>query len=148
MSSRSLANTWPYPRHMAFEKQLRTAAQNWFKNKGYPVRPKMPYLLDSWDNWSRNIILPEVADYVKKERAERATIKGFPLHKYIHHGLSSQAMLFNLIGPLIVRQDLNPLRLLSSKMPYSSLKDNSKLALNMKIAKYSTKILVNRLRLI
>lgn len=111
MSSRSLASTWPYPRHKTFEKRLRTAAQNWFKNKGYPVHPKMPYILDSWDNWPRNIILPEVSDYIKKERAERATVKGFPLHKYIHHGLSSQAMLFNLIGPLIVRQDLSPLEI-------------------------------------
>lgn len=111
MSSRSLAYTWPYPRHKDYERQLQKAAQAWFENKGYPVHPKMPYLLDSWDNWPRNIILPEVAEFVKKERAERATVKGFPLHKYIHHGLSSQAMLFNLIVPLIVRQDLSPLEI-------------------------------------
>jgi hypothetical protein len=35
----------------------------------------------------------------------------FPLHKYLHHGLSSQAMLFNLVGALLVRGDLEPLRL-------------------------------------
>jgi hypothetical protein len=110
MSSQSLAYTWPYPRHKSFEKQLRTAAQNWYTDKDYPVHPKMPYILDRWDNWPRNIILPEVAEYVIKERARRATIIGFPLHKYIHHGLSSQAMLFNLIGPLIVHQDLSPLK--------------------------------------
>ena len=35
--------------------------------------------------------------------------KPFPLHKYLHHGLSSQAMAFNLIGPLITRNDYEPL---------------------------------------
>jgi hypothetical protein len=128
MSSRSLAYSWPYPRHKSFEKQLRTAAQNWYTDKGYPVHPKMPYILDRWDNWPRNIILPEIADYVKEERAKRATIKGFPLHKYIHHGLSSQAMLFNLIGPMIVRQDFSPLKVAIQKnnifWPEGQLKAN------------------------
>ena len=110
-----MANTWPYPRHKDFEGRLQKAAKAWFTNKGFQVHPKMPYLLDSWDHWPRNIILPEVADYVMKERNDRAAIKGFPLHKYIHHGLSSQAMLFNLIGPLIVRQDLSPLKVAFKK---------------------------------
>jgi hypothetical protein len=33
----------------------------------------------------------------------------FPLHKYVHHGLSSQALVFNLIGPMIVSKDFQPL---------------------------------------
>jgi POLQ-like helicase len=110
MSSRSLAYTWPYPRHKDFEKHLRKAAETWFASNGYPVNPKMPYILDKWSNWPHNIILPEVADYIIKERAKRATVKGFPLHRYVHHGLSSQAMLFNLIGPLTINQDLSPLK--------------------------------------
>ncbi len=65
----------------------------------------MPYLLAEWEDWGSNIILPEVAEYITKERQIRSAKKGFPLHKYIHHGLSSQAMLLNLVGPLIVRQD-------------------------------------------
>lgn len=111
MSNRSKALTWPYPRHQAFEETLRRAAAGWFAARGYPVHPKMPYLLASWDDWHNNIILPEVATYIVQERALRSTKKGFPLHKYIHHGLSSQAMLFNLVGPLIVRHDLTPLEI-------------------------------------
>jgi hypothetical protein len=111
MSSRSKALTWPYPRHHAFEDTLRRAAAEWFAARGYPVHQKMPYLLASWEDWQNNIILPEVATYIVEERALRSKKKGFPLHKYIHHGLSSQAMLFNLVGPLIVRQDLSPLEI-------------------------------------
>lgn len=46
-----------------------------------------------------------------------ANRQGFPLHKYIHHGLSSQAMLFNLVGPLIMteKQELSPLRVTFEK---------------------------------
>ena len=111
MSSRSKALTWPYPRHQAFEETLRKASAEWFAARGYAVHPKMHYLLARWEDWPKNIILPEVATYIIEERARRSTKKGFPLHKYIHHGLSSQAMLFNLVGPLIVHQDLAPLEI-------------------------------------
>ena len=47
--------------------------------------------------------------YILANRHEQAKL-GYPLHRYLHHGLSSQAMLFNLIGPLIVRDDLKPLK--------------------------------------
>jgi len=106
MSSRSKALTWPYPRHQVFEEILRKASAEWFAARGYAVHPKMRYLLARWEDWPKNIILPEVSTYVIEERARRSAKKGFPLHKYIHHGLSSQAMLFNLVGPLMVRQDL------------------------------------------
>jgi hypothetical protein len=39
----------------------------------------------------------------KKEYQKEA--KPFPLHKYIHHGLSSQAMLFNLLGEVVLNRD-------------------------------------------
>ena len=106
-NSRRLARTWPYPRHRYFEHYLQTAAASWFAARSLRVRSKMPYILAEWEDWHSNVILPEVAEYVKTERRKR---KGFPLHKYIHHGLSSQAMLFNLVGPLIVKDDLEPLR--------------------------------------
>jgi hypothetical protein len=109
MSSRSQAALWPYPRHRDFESALQKASAEWFADRGFAVHPKMPYLLAEWEDWGSNIILPEVAEYIIKERQIRSAKKGFPLHKYIHHGLSSQAMLFNLVGPLIVRQDLEPL---------------------------------------
>jgi len=90
-SGRSKAYTWPYPRHRTFERALRKTAAAWF--------------------WPDNIIDPAVAAYIQAEREQhKLEQKPFPLHKYIHHGLSSQAMLFNLVGPLIVRDDLGVLQ--------------------------------------
>lgn len=110
-SSRARARTWPYPRHRDFERRLRKAASAWFKEKGFAASARCPYILADRDKWTQNIILSEVAEYVLEERARReGQQRGFPLHKYIHHGLSSQAMLFNLIGPLVVREDLEPIR--------------------------------------
>jgi hypothetical protein len=108
-SSKSLAKTWPYPRHRHFQAALRHAAAAWFAARSLPVRPRMPYILARWDDWPQNLILPEVAAYIRQVRAARAEQgQGFPLHKYVHHGLSSQALLFNLIGPLILADDLLP----------------------------------------
>jgi len=110
-SSRSNARTWPYPRHREFEALLRKSNAAWFAERGYSVNDRMPYLLSNWEQWPQNIILPEVAGYIRNEQNERVSRgEGFPLHKYIHHGLSSQAMVFNLVGPLIVRNDLSPLQ--------------------------------------
>jgi len=86
-------------------------ASAWFADKGFAVSARYPYILADREEWSQNIILPEVAQYIREEHARREALRqGFPLHKYIHHGLSSQAMLFNLVGPLIVAKDLDPLR--------------------------------------
>jgi hypothetical protein len=102
--------TWSYHRYEPFERELRETAQKWFQTRGYAVHPRYPFMLDDLQNWRKNIILPEVAEYVMKEmKAREQDGKGFPLHKYVHHGLSSQAMLFNLVGPMIVRGDLSPL---------------------------------------
>lgn len=117
MNSRQLAKMWSYPRHKEFEKELRNSASLWFENQGFSVHSKMPYCLDKWNNWKKNIILPEISEYIEdfKNKSENDK-KPFPLHKYIHHGLSSQAMAFNLIGALITRNDLSPLiSLLDSK---------------------------------
>jgi len=70
----------------------------------------MRYCLKSHDDWPENIICKEVADYIQQERKNHSKKDCFPLHKYLHHGLSSQAMVFNLVGPLIVRKDFEPLR--------------------------------------
>jgi len=112
LSPRELAKSWPFETHLDFEKRLRNAASQWFKRKGYETQ-KCGYILAKYDNWHENIICQKVADYIKSERDKRASNRqGFPLHKYIHHGLSSQAMLFNLVGPLIrtKEQDLSPLK--------------------------------------
>jgi POLQ-like helicase len=110
-SGRRKALHWPYRRHIEYEKVLRESNARWFRMHGYKVNSQMPYLLDNWENWPKNIILPEVAEYIQIEQERRIdTREGFPLHKYIHHGLSSQAMLFNFVGPMIVSGDLNPLK--------------------------------------
>jgi len=102
---------WPYPRHGDFEARLKQAAARWFAAKGYPVNPRQRYILDAWENWHRNIILPEVATYIDGQIAGREQrSEGFALHRSVHHGLSSQALLFNLAGPLVVSGDFEPLR--------------------------------------
>ena len=110
MNSRQLAKRWPFPRHKLFEKELRNAATRWFQDRGYPTHSRMSYCLRHWNDWKNNIILLEVSEYIEKTKNEcEQKGKPFPLHKYLHHGLSSQAMAFNLIGPLITRNDYEPL---------------------------------------
>jgi hypothetical protein len=108
-SSRQKAQKWPYPRHGEYRDALRAVARAWFENRGCVVG-EADYILKSISQWPENIILPQVVQYVQAERARRKKAKiGFPLHRYIHHGLSSQAMLFNLVGPLILHADVQPL---------------------------------------
>lgn len=116
-NSRRLAQQWPYPRHKAFERHLRQSASAWFEEKQFSTHPKMTYCLKNWSDWKKNIILDEVASYIEMvKNACEEEGKPFPLHKYVHHGLSSQAMAFNLLGPLITRNDYEPLiRLLQKK---------------------------------
>jgi len=117
LSTRELAKSWPFESHLDFETRVRVAAKQWFADKGYKTH-SCGYILASYDDWGKNIICREVADYIKSERNKRANNRqGFPLHKYIHHGLSSQAMLFNLVGPLIMppNQDLSPLKVTFDK---------------------------------
>lgn len=110
MNNRHATGTWPFPRYRTFEKAMRATATAWFTQKQLPCNPRYSFVLDQWEHWPRNIILPEVAEYIQRCKAacERES-KPFPLHKYLHHGLSSQAMAFNLVGPLIVRNDYQPL---------------------------------------
>jgi len=97
-------------RRRRFGAQLREANASWFAERGLAVRPDLPYVLADREDWRQNIILPEVAKYIEAEKdRRRKRSQGFPLHKNIHSGLSSQAMLFNLVGPLIVHHDLAPL---------------------------------------
>lgn len=109
--------SWPYPRHEDFEAPLKQAAADWFSAKKYPVRRGKPYILDSRKNWHLNIIVPEVADHIEREISARK--QQFALHKWVHHGLSSQALLFNLVGPLVVDDDFAPLRDALAQMPQS-----------------------------
>jgi len=83
----------------------------------------MGYCLKSHDDWKHNIILEEVARYVQNEHTRNLGKESFPLHKYLHHGLSSQAMVFNLVGPLIVREDLEPLKVVIERLGVSGSKN-------------------------
>ncbi len=110
-SSRRNAQLWPYQRHDAYEQRLRESDAAWFAKNKFDVNRRMTYLLERWEDWPKNILLPEVAQFVQDEQRRRGEAnERFPLHKYIHHGLSSQAMLFNLVGPLVVNNDLSPLK--------------------------------------
>lgn len=112
MNSRVLAKQWSYKRYSQYESELRKIATDWFRSKGYDTDDKYSFILKNYDEWTKNIILPEVADFIKLQIKEQDS---FPLHKYIHHGLSSQALVFNLVGPLIVNSDLTPLLSLMQK---------------------------------
>lgn len=110
-SSRALAQSWGYATHRQFVGQLQESAASWFRDHDLEVSQKYPYILKQWNDWPSNIILPEVADYISARFAEaHAARQAFPLHKYLHHGLSSQAMVFNLVGPLNVQGRLDVLR--------------------------------------
>lgn len=110
-NSRSLSKNWNFPRHKSYEGLLRSAASKWFADNKFSVDKKYAYMLENRTDWQNNIIIPEVASYVQNLKEERErNKKNFPLHKYVHHGLSSQALLFNLVGPLIIRNDLTPLK--------------------------------------
>ena len=84
-----------------FRRAVESAAGHWFRKHDFPVQSRRPYILTERRHWPDNILLPEVAELASGIR---------PLHKWIHHGLSSQAMAFNLFGPLVVRDDLQALR--------------------------------------
>jgi len=115
-NSRQMAKTWPYTRYKSFEASLRKAAEQWFRERGHETHPKMGYCLARHDLWAKNLICEDVADYIRREQEKHLGEDSFPLHKYLHHGLSSQAMAFNLIGPLIVRNDLAPLKIAIEKL--------------------------------
>lgn len=124
-NSRQMANEWPYDRHKDFEVKLHKVAAAWFAKKDLDVHPRYDYILAEWDKWPSNLILiNEVGGYINEQKQiMEDSKKAYPLHKFIHHGLSSQAMLFNLVGPLIVRNNnLEPLReaFLSASIPWPS----------------------------
>lgn len=94
---------WPFPHGKEWEANLQRHLAKYFRDKKYkdprfPISSRHPYILAKHSDWYRNIILDRVAQYIDTKIAERH----FALHKWIHHGLSSQAFLFNLLGPLVV----------------------------------------------
>lgn len=108
-SSRQRATDWPYGRYKHYQKKLQQTAADWFGGQGCTVDKRSPYILAEWTDWPSNMIEPGIAPYVEAQRNARPAGDAFPLHKYVHHGLSSQAALFNLVVPMILRNDLSPL---------------------------------------
>lgn len=103
-------STWPYNKFSDFRKEQELSASNYFFNKGksnkdFKVHDKSPYILKERKDWRRNIIVNSVYEYVNEKKSEAEHKVSYPLHKYIHHGLSSQAMLFNLFGEAVVKKD-------------------------------------------
>jgi len=98
---------------------------------GLPVRSTAPYILAGGkQRWPLNIIDPEVVAMIRTIMAERrAAGDPFPLHRWIRHGLSSQALLFNLIGPVLLakRWDVFDAVLESAGIPLSGRVVNAKL---------------------
>ena len=117
----------PEEQYKAFETELQTAAAAWFSKKGHAVREGMDYCLSEPYLWHHNIILPEVVRLIHRTsqtwKARNPGLDGC-LHGFLYHGLSSQAMGFNLLGPLVVRKDLGPLKdaftAIGGKWPLSS----------------------------
>ena len=97
---------WKYQQYKSFRKSQNEFAKNWFEKKGVAVQEKYPFILKSNSEWKKNLILKEVANFIELNKKEYEDKKiPFPLHKYIHHGLSSQAMLFNLLGDATLKKD-------------------------------------------
>lgn len=90
-------------------RQLQEQTAAYFKKKKLSTL-RCGYILKEYKDWKNNLILPEVADYIDRKREESSGKVPFPLHKYIHHGLSSQACLFNLMGQLLVSKDFIALK--------------------------------------
>jgi hypothetical protein len=116
-NQRELTKTWPYLKYKPFRKTVSSAASIWFQSKGFKTNARKSYSLVSRDQWRENIILPEVVRMIEaeKDKAEKDG-EAYALHEYLHNGLSSQSMLFNLIGPLKTRLDFEPLKLAFSEI--------------------------------
>jgi hypothetical protein len=92
--------------YQSFVEGVRGSVARYFASKGLAVHPVHPYCLTDHYDWRGNIIDPDVHTYIQAERAQRkARGEGFALHRWGHHGLSSQALLFNLLGPLVANED-------------------------------------------
>lgn len=127
---------WNFPLYKDFRREQNEIAREGFKGKGYAVQDNYPFILRSRDDWRKNIILGRVADYIEKTKNDCGqNSKSFPIHKYFHHGLSSQAMLFNLLGDVVINNDL---KLVSGIFNYPSVKIDEKSELSFEYSDRET----------
>ena len=93
-----------------YRRRMEKAAAAWIKSRQL-LTGQAPYILKEHGLWAQNLLDPDLAGMILAERSLRANSgAGFPLHKYLHHGLSSQAMLFNLMLPLLKAGDVDALK--------------------------------------
>jgi len=89
-----------------YRKAVVKYAKDYFSKRGLPVQEKYQYILKDQQDWILNIIEFSVANEIVRLKLDAEANKvSFPLHKYLHHGLSSQAMLFNLFGEAQMKND-------------------------------------------
>lgn len=102
----------PYPSIHTLVGEVRSAAADWFAGRKLATDLQHRHVLSNAEDWRQNLILPEMRDYIDGESAAAKEHRRCPfaLHSAIRNGASSQAMGFNLVGPLITRDDLAPLR--------------------------------------
>ena len=93
-----------------YRKRMEKAAVTWMTGRKL-LTSQVPYILGEHAQWPQNLLEPDLARMIEAERSLRASRgEGCPLHKYLHHGLSSQAMLFNLVLPLQRDGDIDALK--------------------------------------
>lgn len=89
-----------------YRKHQNNIARTYFEKKGFQVQSKYSFILKERDHWYQNIIVRKVAKYIEQQKLfAEASKEAFSLHEYLHHGLSSQAMLFNLFGEPLIKND-------------------------------------------
>lgn len=99
--SKSSRNSWLYARRSEWvpEQEKRVAAYFAKRNRATIGRG---YIIADSKAWELNLVDPSLKEWLlQKKEHKRKQHQHFPIHEWIHHGLSSQALLINLVGPLI-----------------------------------------------
>jgi hypothetical protein len=92
---------WPYTRRSVWVEAQRRIVASYFNKRGVRTSGE-GYILDDRHEWERNLVDATLKDWLLElQKQRRETRRVFPIHKWIHHGLSSQALLINLLGPVI-----------------------------------------------
>lgn len=99
-----------FPQHTHFRKKKETAAAAWFAAQDDTrVSPKTRYVLARRADYDKNFLAATRSEILTQTCGAEPEHRVEPLHKWIHHGLSSQALLFNLVAPLMARDDVGAL---------------------------------------
>jgi hypothetical protein len=85
-----------------YREPLEASAAKWFAERPQAiVNPRAKYILADHNSWPHNLVDERLRKHVEEVR---------PRHTYVHHGLSSQALCFNLFGSLLLNNALDSLR--------------------------------------